>query len=105
MMLAVSQTAQVLLISDDENAGKHYRGALEASGYDVVQTASFVDSLSTPMQAPDVIVLHDLAVLAYPGQTAPVVRIRDKMTPDEVVAEVHRRIGLGALLAAAGDPA
>src|SRR2546423_9686805 len=98
MMLAMSQAAHVLLISDDENAGKPYRGALEASGYDVVQTASFVDSLSTSMQAPDVIVLHDLAVLAYPGQTAPVVRIRDKMTPDEVVAEGHRRIGLRELL-------
>src|SRR5438067_1442411 len=105
MMHAMSRAAQVLLISDDKNAGKHYRGALEASGYEVVQTASFVESLGTPTTAPDVIVLHDIAVLAYPGQTAPVVRIRDKMTPDEVVAEVHRRVGLGALVAAAGDPA
>jgi hypothetical protein len=40
--------------------------------------------------------LCDLAFLAYPGRYAPVVRIPEKWSPDEVVAEVHRRIGLPA---------
>ena len=102
----MSHAARVLLISDDASAGKHYRGALEAVGYEVVQTASFVDSLELPKLDPDLIVLQDLAVLAYPGQTAPVVRIRQKMTPDELVAEVHRRIGLGSLvMATSSEPA
>jgi DNA-binding NtrC family response regulator len=100
----VSHTAQVLLISDDANTGRHYRGALEAAGYEVTQTASFVEVLGTPVANPDIIVLCELAVLAYPGQVAPVLRIPEKMSPDELVVEVHRRIGLrAALLSAAAS--
>ena len=94
----MNHSAQVLLISDDDNAGRHYRGALEAAGYDVTQTASFVEVLGTPVSNPDIIVLCELAVLAYPGQAAPVLRIPDKMSPDEVVSQVHRKIGLRAAL-------
>ena len=94
----VKYTAQVLLISDDENAGRHYRGALEAAGYDVTQAQSFVSVLGTSRSNPDIIVLCQLAVLAYPGQVAPVLRIPERMTPDELVAQVHRKIGLRAAL-------
>lgn len=94
----VTHTAHVLLIADDENAGRHYRGALEAAGYHVTQTASFVDVLESPVSNPDIIVLCELAVLAYPGQVAPVLRIADKMSPDDVVGQVHRKIGLRAAL-------
>jgi hypothetical protein len=90
----VNHSAQVLLISDDRNAVKHYRGALEAEGYHVTQTESFADTIGQAIPDPDVIVLCDLAFLAYPGRYAPVVRIPDKWSPDEVVAEVHRKIGL-----------
>lgn len=94
----MNHTAQVLLISDDENAGRHYRGALEAAGYHVTQTASFVEVLGTRHSSPDIIVLCELAVLAYPGQVAPVLRISDRMSPDDVVSQVHRKIGLRAAL-------
>lgn len=90
--MPVNPTAQVLLISDDRNAVKHYRGALEAEGYQVTQTESFADTLGQSIPDPDVIVLCDLAFLAYPGRYAPVVRIPDKWSPDEVVAQVHRKI-------------
>lgn len=97
----MSHTAQVLLIADDDSAGRHYRGALEAAGYDVTQTASFVEVLGTHVANPDIIVLCELAVLAYPGQVAPVLRIPDKMSPDDVVRQVHRKIGLRAALLSA----
>lgn len=90
----MNHTGRILLISDDANSGRHYRGALEAVGYDVTQIQDYVDSLGSTRPEPDVVVLCDLAVLAYPGQSAPVVRVPDKMTPDEVVDEVHRRISL-----------
>jgi hypothetical protein len=100
----VNHTAQVLLISDDPNTGRHYRGALEAAGYHVTQTASFIEVLGTPVANPDIIVLCELAVIAYPGQVAPVLRIPEGMSPDELVGEVHRRIGLrAALLSAAAS--
>ena len=92
----MNHTARVLLISDDRNAVKHYCGALEAEGYHVTQTESFADTIGQAIPDPDVIVLCDLAFLAYPGQYAPVVRIPDRMTPDEVVAEVHRKVALRA---------
>lgn len=92
----MNHTAQVLLIADDENTGRHYRGALEAAGYDVTQTASFVEVLGTPVASPDIIVLCELAVIAYPGQVAPILRIPERMSPDELVAEVHRRVGMRA---------
>ena len=95
MMRAMDHTARVLLISDDEHTARHYRGALEAVGYQVIQTSSFVDPVDTRIPDPDLILLHDLAVLSYPGHKVPIVRIREWMTPDDLVVEVHRRIGLG----------
>jgi hypothetical protein len=56
--------------------------------------------LGTAMPDPDVVVLCDLAVFAYPGQAALVVRIPYQMTPDELGAEVHRRIFLRTALQA-----
>lgn len=93
-----ARTARVLLIADDRSAGDPYRGALEVGGYDVQQAESFVDVLDTPMPDPDVVVLCDLAVFAYPGHSALVVRIPYQMTPDELVTEVHRRVALRATL-------
>lgn len=101
----MSHTAQVLLISDDESTGRHYRGALEAAGYEVTQTESFVNVLGTPQANPDLIVLCDLAVVAYPGQAAPTLRIRGKISPDQLVVEVHRKIGLRATLMSAAAAA
>lgn len=100
----MNHTAHVLLISDDESAGRHYRGALEAAGYEVTQTESFVDVLGRTGDI-DIIVLNELAVLSYPGQVAPVLRIPEKMAPDELVVEVHRRVGLRASLLSTAVPA
>ena len=97
-MNPASSTARVLLIADDPSAGDPYRGALEVGGYDVQQAASFVDVLDSAMPDPDVVVLYDLAMFAYPGQAALVVRIPHHMTPDELVTEVHRRVALRATL-------
>jgi DNA-binding NtrC family response regulator len=99
-----SSTARVLLIADDPSAGDPYRGALEVGGYEVKQAESFVDVLDSAMPDPDVVVLCDLAVFAYPGQSALVVRIPYQMTPDELVTEVHRRVALRATLRAASAP-
>ncbi|HYY46283.1 MAG TPA: hypothetical protein VE951_04425 [Candidatus Angelobacter sp.] len=99
----MNASGRVLLIADDEHAGRHYRGALEAAGYHVTQTETFVNVLGNHMPDPDVIVLCDLAVLAYPGQEAPVIRVH-KMTPDELVIEVHRRLVLRPTLLAAAQP-
>src|SRR5256714_12174785 len=96
-----TSTARVLLIADDRSAADPYRGALEVGGYDVKQAESFVDVLHSAMPDPDVVVLCDLAVFAYPGQSALVVRIPYQMTPDELVTEVHRRAALRAPLHAA----
>lgn len=96
----VDHTGQVLLIADDESTVRHYRGALEAAGYGVTQTQSFVNVLGTAQSDPDIIVLCELAVLAYPGQVAPVLRVPEKMSPDELVTEVHRKIALRTALIA-----
>ena len=90
--------ARILLIADDPTLGQNYRGALEMAGYEVTQAESFVDVLGSAMPDPDVIVLCDLAVFAYPGQVALVIRASDRMSPDELVAEVHRRLALHATL-------
>jgi len=95
-----SSTAHVLLIADDPAAADPYRGALQVGGYDVTQAQSFVDVLGSAMPDPDVVVLCGLAMFAYPGQAALVVRIPYQMTPDELVAEVHRRIVLRTALQA-----
>ena len=94
----MNQSGQILLIADDESASRHYRGALEAAGYAVTHTESFVDTLDATASEPDLIVLCQLAALAYPGQVVPVLRIRDQMTPDDLVMEVHRKIALRAAL-------
>src|SRR2546428_361962 len=72
--------------------------ASDAGGYDVTQAQSFIDSLDTIGPEPDVIVLVGLAVLSYPGQEALVLRVPASMTPDALVAEVHRRLSLRATL-------
>jgi DNA-binding NtrC family response regulator len=95
-----SITARILLIADDPAAADPYRGALEVGGYEVTQAQSFVDVLGSPMPDPDVVVLCDLAVFAYPGQAGLVVRAPYQMTPDELVDEVHRRIVLRTALQA-----
>jgi DNA-binding NtrC family response regulator len=95
-----TSTARILLIADDRAAGDPYRGALQVGGYDVHQAESFVDVLDIAMPDPDVIVLCDLAVFAYTGQASLVVRAPSHMTPDELVAEVHRRIASRAMLEA-----
>jgi hypothetical protein len=50
------------------------------------------------MPDPDVIVLCDLAMFAYPAQMAQVLRVPAEMTPAALVAEVHRRVALRATL-------
>jgi hypothetical protein len=50
------------------------------------------------MPDPDVIVLCDLALFAYPAQKAQVLRAPADMTPAALIAEVHRRVALRATL-------
>jgi hypothetical protein len=90
--------AHVLLIADDRETGAQYGDALATSGYAVTQAESFVQTLGTPGPDPDVIILCDLAVFAYPAQHAHVLRVPAEMTPAELVAEVHRRVALRAAL-------
>jgi DNA-binding response OmpR family regulator len=87
-----SPTARVLLIADDPKAGEIYSRVLEFVGYDVRQAANFVDVLGTPMSDPDLIVLCNLATLAFPGQSAQVIRIPEGTPPDVLVADVFRRL-------------
>jgi DNA-binding response OmpR family regulator len=82
----------VLLIADDPKAREIYSRVLEFVGYEVRRAASFVDTLATPMSDPDIIVLCDLATLAYPGQSAHVVRIPQGTPPDVLVTQVYRRL-------------
>jgi ActR/RegA family two-component response regulator len=88
----VGGLARILLIADDRTLSQNYAGALQAAGYDVTQAESFVDVLGTAMPDPDAIVLCELAVFAYPGQAALVIRASNRMAPDELVAVVHRRL-------------
>ena len=97
-MNPLSGVARVLLIADDRNSGDRYGNALAASGYEVRQAESFVDVLGTEMPDPDVILLCDLAVFAYPSQHAQVFRVPAEMMPATLVAEVHRRVALRAAL-------
>jgi DNA-binding response OmpR family regulator len=90
--------ARILLIADDRETGEPYRDALAAGGYDVSQAVSFIDALDTRMPDPDVIVLCELAMFAYPSQTAQVLRAPAEMTPAALVIEVHRRVALRATL-------
>lgn len=90
--------ARILLIADDPECGKRYHDALIAGGYEVLQAESFIEVLDSPMADPDVIVLCELAIFAYPAQQAQVFRIPAEMTPDALVVEVHRRVALRAAL-------
>lgn len=103
-MITTTSPGRVLLIADDRAAGERYRGALTAGGYDVTLAESFVDVLGTEMPDPDVIVLCEYAVFAYPGQAAIVLRVPDRMSPDQLVDEVHRRLTLRATLVATAAP-
>ena len=82
----------MLLIADDPKAREIYARVLEFVGYEVRRAANFVDVLGTPMSDPDIIVLCDLATLAYPGQSAHVVRIPEGTPPDVLVTQVYRRL-------------
>jgi len=82
----------VLLIADDPKAREIYSRVLEFVGYEVRRAANFVDVLGTPMSDPDIIVLCNLATLAYPGQSAHVVRIAEGTPPDVLVTQVYRRL-------------
>lgn len=82
----------MLLIADDPKAREIYARVLEFVGYEVRRAASFVDVLGTPMSDPDIIVLCDLATLAYTGQSAHVVRIPEGTPPDVLVTNVYRRL-------------
>ena len=92
--------ARILLIADDPDGGLLYRNALAAGGYHVVQAESFIEAFDSSMTDPDVIVLCDLAMFAYPAQNAQVLRIPEEMTPAALVVEVHRRVALRATLEA-----
>src|SRR5438874_9634005 len=70
--------ARVLLIADDPDGGLRYREALAAGGYQVVQAESFLEAFDSSMIDPDVIVLCELAMFAYPAQNAQVLRIPDR---------------------------
>ena len=82
----------MLLIADDPKTREIYSRVLEFVGYEVRRAANFVDVLGTPMSDPDIIVLCDLATLAYPGQSAHVVRIPEGTPPDVLVTQVYRRL-------------
>src|ERR1700693_4117893 len=97
-MNSLDGAARVLLIADDREIGEQYRDALATGGYAVTQADSFVETLGTPVPDPDVIVLCDLAVFAYPAQQAQVLRVSAEMAPAALVDEVHRRVALRATL-------
>jgi hypothetical protein len=97
-MNSLSGVARILLIADVPDSGQCYRDALIVGGYEVLQAENFVDALDGPMPDPDVIVLCDLAMFAYPAQQAQVFRVPAGMTPAALVVEVHRRVALRAAL-------
>jgi DNA-binding NtrC family response regulator len=97
-MNPLNGVARILLIADDRESGEPYCDALAAGGYDVSQAVSFVDALDTLKPDPDVIVLYELAMFAYPAQNAQVLRVPAEMTPAALVIEVHRRVALRATL-------
>ncbi len=93
-----NDVTRVLLIADDPDTGLVYRDALAAGGYETRMARSFVEELGSQMPGPDVIVLCDLAMFAYPAQKAQVVRVPVEITPAQLIAEVHRRVALRATL-------
>jgi DNA-binding NtrC family response regulator len=97
-MNPLNGVARIMLIADDPDCGLLYRDALAAGGYQVLLAESFVQALESPMPDPDVIVLCDLAMFAYPAQKAQVLRAPAAMTPAALIVEVHRRVALRAAL-------
>jgi hypothetical protein len=98
MMMAmnpVSGAARVLFIADDPVAAEPYAEALKAGGCDVYQAATYIAALPN-LPDVDIIVLLELAMFAYPGQSALVLRVPSDMSPDEALREVRRRVGLRA---------
>jgi DNA-binding response OmpR family regulator len=87
-----SPASRVLLIADDAKASEIYGRVLEFVGYEVKRAATFVDALSTSTSDADLIILCNLATLAYPGQAAQVIRIPEGTPPDVLVADVYRRL-------------
>ena len=87
-----SPAARVLVIADDPKTREIYSRVLEFVGYQVSRAANFVDVLGTRMSDPDVIVLCNLATLAYPGQSAQVIRIPEGTPPDVLVTNVYQRL-------------
>jgi CheY-like chemotaxis protein len=87
-----SPAARVLLIADDPRTREIYSRVLEFVGYEVRRAANFVDALGTATADADLIVLCDLATLAYPGQVAKVVRIPEGTPPDVLVTNVYQRL-------------
>ena len=92
-MNPVSGAARVLFIADDPVAAEPYADALKTGGCDVYQAATYVAALPN-LPDVDIIVLLELAMFAYPGQNALVLRVPSDMSPDEMVSEVRRRVGL-----------
>jgi hypothetical protein len=98
MMIAmnpVTGAARVLFIADDPVAAKPYAEALKAGGCDVYQAATYVAALPN-LPDVDIIVLLELAMFAYPGQNALVLRVPSDMSPEDTVSEVRHRVGLRA---------
>src|ERR1700694_1123328 len=89
---------RVLLIADDPDTGLVYRDALAAGGYEARMANSFIEVLDTSMPDPDVIVLCDLAMFAYPAQNAQVLRAPAEMSPAALIVAAHRRGALRAAL-------
>ena len=97
-MNPLNGVARVLVIADDWDSGAKYRDALAAGGFAVTQVESFAAVLGVPMPDPDLVILCEFAVLAYPAQHAQVLRVPAEMTPAALVATVHRRVALRATL-------
>ncbi len=87
-----SPATRVLVIADDPKTREIYSRVLEFVGYQVTRAANFVDVLGTRMSDPDVIVLCNLATLAYPGQAAHVIRVPEGTPPDVLVTNVYQRL-------------
>lgn len=84
--------ARVLLIADDQKTREIYSRVLEFVGYEVRRAASFTDALGTATADADLIVLCNLATLAYPGQSAHVIRVPEGTPPDVLVTSVYQRL-------------
>jgi DNA-binding NtrC family response regulator len=97
-MNSLEGVARILLIADDRDTGQCYHDALISGGFEVMQAENFIQALDSRMPDPDVIVLCDLAIFAYPAQNAQVFRVPAGMTPAALVVEVHRRVALRAAL-------